>query len=349
MSHHIEDLIRHWAAKPEDEWVLAVITHVEGSSYRKSGAMMLFHPLGHSVGLISGGCLEADLGRKAQQAMQSQQIVRCQYDASDESDASYQLGCGGIVDLMLVPLTHANQAANLSSLQKLLATEAQGFYLLPLLEHGAPAADFQARVFNHVAAEQVFSVTDFNRAGELILPEPQQLHLTASQSYLVTPVARRKRIAVFGGGIDAQPLVSMALQLGWQVDVVDPRTSYARAHDFAGANLFKCPIDDLPGRFCDQLDAVVVMSHNLDLDAQALRLVCHSEIRYLALLGPGDRRERVLNKAELAYEDIDCFFSAPAGLALGGELPSSIALSILSQCHGVLHDAQLVALDRVMK
>lgn len=44
MSHHIEDILSHWQSEPTDDWVLAVITRVQGSSYRKPGAMMLFHP-----------------------------------------------------------------------------------------------------------------------------------------------------------------------------------------------------------------------------------------------------------------------------------------------------------------
>ena len=52
--------------------------------------------------------------------------------------------------------------------------------------------------------------------------------------------------------------------------------------------------------------------------------------------------------AELSLKDFSGYFSAPAGLALGGELPGSVALSILSQCHGVLYNSKLTSLDSVM-
>lgn len=38
MDHQIEDLLEHWLPLADDAWVLAVITHVQGSAYRKPGA-----------------------------------------------------------------------------------------------------------------------------------------------------------------------------------------------------------------------------------------------------------------------------------------------------------------------
>ncbi|WP_392341207.1 XdhC family protein [uncultured Shewanella sp.] len=96
MVQHLVDLLDTWLPSYQEDWVLAVLTQVQGSSYRKPGAIMLFHPMGKSLGMLSGGCLEADLRRHAQRAIQTQQVIQLTYDATDESDTSYQLGCGGI-------------------------------------------------------------------------------------------------------------------------------------------------------------------------------------------------------------------------------------------------------------
>lgn len=58
MDHQIEDLLEHWLPLADDAWVLAVITQIQGSAYRKPGAMMLFHEFGQGVGMLSGGCLK---------------------------------------------------------------------------------------------------------------------------------------------------------------------------------------------------------------------------------------------------------------------------------------------------
>lgn len=45
--------------------VLATVVHTEGSAYRRAGAMMLICEDGHSVGMISGGCLEPHIIKRA--------------------------------------------------------------------------------------------------------------------------------------------------------------------------------------------------------------------------------------------------------------------------------------------
>lgn len=45
--------------------VLATVVRTEGSAYRRAGAMMLICEDGHSVGMISGGCLEPHIIKRA--------------------------------------------------------------------------------------------------------------------------------------------------------------------------------------------------------------------------------------------------------------------------------------------
>jgi xanthine dehydrogenase accessory factor len=47
------------------DYVLATIVAVEGSSYRKPGARMLLAQDGRRAGTVSGGCLEAEVARRA--------------------------------------------------------------------------------------------------------------------------------------------------------------------------------------------------------------------------------------------------------------------------------------------
>ena len=55
-------------APPKDpSRVLATVVATAGSTYRKPGARMLIMADGSYLGLLSGGCLEADLKLHAQQ------------------------------------------------------------------------------------------------------------------------------------------------------------------------------------------------------------------------------------------------------------------------------------------
>lgn len=359
MGHHIEDLLGHWHQAPHEAWVLAVITDIQGSAYRKPGAIMLFNSVGKSFGLLSGGCLEADLRRHAQKALQTMAVQRVIYDATDESDTSYQLGCGGIVSIMLVPLIESNQCLGLAALMQGLADNTHGFYQVSVCEQGTDAANV---VGTFTAKSQAtFPLSDFDRVGYLDtntlntdrhnadFPNSAAAPLTPSSVSLVIPMRSKYHLGVFGGGIDAQPLVSMALTLGWRVTVFDERSAYGRDYDFPGASVVRRASNTLNEADLNCLDAVMVMHHNVVLDAKALVRLQSTQIAYVGLLGPGHRRDKVLALAKLEQGDFQHRLFAPAGLALGGELPTSIALSILSQCHGVLHQAALSELTNIMK
>ena len=346
MTHDLLDLLRQWHQSPDEAWVLAVLTQVQGSSYRKPGAMMLFHPMGKSYGMLSGGCLEADLRRHAQQVIQSQCVAQVEYDASDESDSSYQLGCGGIVNIMLVTVTKANDYLGFNPLLAALARGDSVEYQLSLPANASPCQQASAKL-SIVPLSDTMTQAQVKGAHKAVTAYQHEV-LTMR---LAPPIA----LGIFGAGLDAQPVAAMAQQLGWQVSVFDERSAYGRLYDFPSVKVVKGPFDAIEPAILKRLDAAIVMSHSLSLDAKALSLLAslsqphsHNNLAYLALLGPPQRRDRVLRIAGLELADIKCFFSAPAGLALGGELPSSVALSIVSQCHGVLHGSAIIALDEVM-
>ena len=79
------------------------------------------------------------------------------------------------------------------------------------------------------------------------------------------------------------------------------------------------------------------MTHNLQLDANAVAALQTSPIKYLALLGPIVRRGQVLELADLDKNNLLVPIAGPAGLRLGGELPEDIALSILAECQAVIN------------
>ena len=84
MSNQLTTLLNAWKqGKDETDWVLGTIYKTEGSAYRKAGAMMLINGNGQQFGLLSGGCLEADIMRRARAVMQTQQGALLVYDAND--------------------------------------------------------------------------------------------------------------------------------------------------------------------------------------------------------------------------------------------------------------------------
>ena len=57
------------------------------------------------------------------------------------------------------------------------------------------------------------------------------------------------------------------------------------------------------------------------------------ELENIGLLGPKKRFQEIRRLINLKKKDLRNPVLGPAGLNIGGSLPESIALSIISQCH----------------
>lgn len=329
MANQLSSILNAWyPAKDDCDWVLGAVYKTEGPCYRKAGAMMMFNSLGQQFGMLSGGCLESDIQTHARKVMQTGNSLLLSYDGSDEDDLSFRLGigCGGSVFIVLHPVHASNDYLQLERLWQGMQQRERAIFRLPVIEAAAervPPAEYRT------AACAVGSRAVFEKEG--------------ATWWLSNPVEPDPHLLVVGGGIDARPVVTIAKQLGWQVSVWDPRPANARREFFMDADyLLRDPVDTLPEYVKDkQISAAVMMSHSVTLDAAALAQLNGVGLSYMALLGPLSRKRQVMAEAGLGAEGhgLKQPLSGPAGLDIGGELPESIALSILAECHARLHAA----------
>ena len=66
--------------------VLATVVQTIGSTYRKAGAQMLIAADGSAAGLLSGGCLEADLVERARRVIDTGEALIAEYDTRSSDD-----------------------------------------------------------------------------------------------------------------------------------------------------------------------------------------------------------------------------------------------------------------------
>ncbi|WP_404421906.1 XdhC family protein [Thalassospira australica] len=323
MSNQLSAMLVPWhAGRNSSNWVLGTVYRTEGSAYRKAGAMMLVNDKGEHYGMLSGGCLEADIIRNARKAMQMSRVIMLTYDGTDDDDLSFRLGigCGGKVFIMLQPVTPENDLG-LNNVFKALKNRTTGLYCQLVGEasgYFVPGADNGAL---HSRIE--------NRNGF---------------EWLVTPVVPEPHLLVVGGGLDARPMVQLANVMGWRVTLADPRPANARPEHFPSADHTLRSVGPTLAAYVDEarVDAAILMSHSIPIDAEALRSLNGSKIRHVSALGPEHRFGNVLSVTGLTKNDLNFPLSSPAGLDIGGELPESIALSILSGIHRFLYRDQAV-------
>ena len=150
---------------------------------------------------------------------------------------------------------------------------------------------------------------------------------------LVIEVTPPPQILVLGAGLDAEPVVRFAAELGWRCTVVDHRPAYIENGDFAQAVATHClPVAEVSQNLdLDRFDAAIVMSHHLVSDRAYLGQLAATQIAYVGLLGPEHRRDRLLSELGTAADSIRDRLHGPAGLEIGGRGPAPIALSIVAE------------------
>lgn len=317
---------------------------------------MLFPTVGDPVGLVSGGCLEADLAERAAEVLRSGRSHTVVYDMRSPDDIVWGLGlgCNGEVRVLLERLGPGPLPPYLAFLESCHRGREAGVVATLFEVTGEMAAKTGDRSMLGAKSGMRCEIDDPLLSQAVLENSRAALRHGRSgvRSYtigagraeaLIEHVAPAVSLLVFGAGRDAEPLVRLAAQLGWEVTVADNRPAYARPERFpeAGAvRLVRLDRFEDSGLSIDARTAVVLMTHHFLHDLELLAVLLGSPAAYLGLLGPRKRSENLL--AELGRRGIridphafDRLYG-PAGLDIGAETPEEIALAILAEIQAVL-------------
>lgn len=306
--------------------VLATVVRVRGSAYRRAGARMLLLADGRRIGAISGGCLEGDVCRKAWWLTSGGEPALRTYDTTSDAAAGedavreFGLGCNGVVDVLLERISTDSAAQTLA-------------FIKGCREHGDPGV--VAHVIREaalVSAHRFFTSSGGQpcdiQSRETLLAGDSRFVAAENSEIFYEYVAPPADLIIFGSGYDVAPVVRFANALGWRVTVADARPA-SLANRFPSARVVG--FDDV--RITER-SAVVLMTHNYALDRDLLRNVLPVGAKYVGVLGPRHRTERLF--ADLGISTDWEFLHAPVGLDIGGDSPELIALSIVSEIQTAL-------------
>ncbi len=321
---------------------LATVVALEGSSYRQPGARMLVHEDGSLVGAISGGCLEGDARRKALFAIQQTRPVLATYDSMDEEGErlGIQLGCMGKVTILFEPVDWSVE--NHPLLLLALAHTANAPVCLVTAFDPAPDGQHRGtgllRSADRTNASCAFHADEFAaHIGYAMQTNETQVISARPERILLHVLPAPVSLVIAGAGNDAVPLAAQAHALGWHVTVIDGRATHATTTRFPMVNAV-CVTK--PGEPLPAATAYMLMSHNYPYDLAVLKQLASTPPRYIGLLGPRHRRERLL--AELAELDTPALrngLHGPAGLDIGAEGAEEIALAVLAEIKAFLSRA----------
>jgi xanthine/CO dehydrogenase XdhC/CoxF family maturation factor len=353
------------------DYVLATVVDVDGPSYRKPGARMLIARDGRRAGTVSGGCLEAEVAKRAWWLTESGPVVGRYSTVADDGDVPYGSGCGGVVYVLLerrataAPLLRALEAAFHARVPLAIATVLENHEIgkrafagptIPTESDGSEPTDGLETILEsmaHRALERMQSIDQRVTAGE------------KTTRVWVDYRAARPGLWIFGAGDDAKPIAQLARQLGWFVAVADGRSNLVASERFPAADaVVTLPIANMPLEnglaFADlkTTDAAILVTHSFDQDSRILAslLARESLPAYVGVLGPQRRTREVLAEAAqlLGLEDVPerveqwlAQIHAPTGLDIGAETPAAIALSIIAEIQQTLNNGSALPLRHV--
>ena len=332
---------------------LATVVHVEGSSYRKEGARMLITEDGELTGAISGGCLEGDALRKALFVMQEKKPKLVVYDTSNEDDVEvgYQLGCEGIIKVLIEPINHEEPVHPITMLKEATASRnnavivtlfslkhnnvQKGTCLLVKEDEFILESMDDEMLLNKLMPHVKTSLTDKKSINRNYGGNDEEL--TAFIHFLKP----QPTLILVGAGNDAIPLVKMAEVVGWKVTVVDGRPNYASKKRFSSGCqvMVSKPEEIFSGIEMDEQTLFVLMTHNYNYDLAVLRQLIGKNVQYIGILGSRNKLARMLDDLSSDGGNIEKALSkiySPVGLDIGAETPEEIALSITSEIQAVL-------------
>jgi xanthine/CO dehydrogenase XdhC/CoxF family maturation factor len=328
---------------------LATVVNTFRSAPRPPGAAMAVSASGEVVGSVSGGCVEGAVYDLAESVLQTGAPVLQRYGVSDDDAFAVGLTCGGILDVLVEPITPATfpqfreVAASIERREPVaVATVVAGpgeigarRVVWPDRAAGslAPGAPYEERLAAAVdddvrgmLAQGVTGQRHYGREGERRLDE-----LTV----FVHSFAPPPRLLVFGAIDFAAAVARVGKFLGYHVTVCDARPVFATAKRFPDADevVVKWPHKFLDEAEVDERTAICVLTHDPKFDVPLLEVALRTPAGYVGAMGSRrtheDRlarlREAGLTEAELGR------LRSPIGLDLGARTPEETAVSIAAE------------------
>jgi xanthine dehydrogenase accessory factor len=276
--------------------VLAVITGIEGTSYRNLGTMMAFGPDGQRVGSLSSGCIEDDIAEHAKAALASGKPVALRYGIGSPF-FDLKLPCGGGLSILLVP-------------------EPDRAVLRAILAQGDARQDAVVRLGLEHGDLALLDAAPVAAPGQMILTLQPEL-----------------RFWVYGHGIEAMAFALMAQAAGYDVKLFGQQSLQSDLSRIGPLPIetvpsFRSHVCPVP----DRRTAVTLFFHDHENEARILQQFLPTDAFFIGAQGSLRARTRLLE--DLAALGVGpglvARLSPSFGLLPSCRDPRTLAVSVLA-------------------
>lgn len=317
------------------------LVETRGSTPQKAGALMLVFPDGSQAGTLGGGCVEAEVKRRALAVLDSgvPEVSKFQLD----SDYGWDDGliCGGRMQVLIEPLTNAETCGYFQHLAKLAGSGA-GITEAVVFDADASGLTAPASYLFDAGGKLVTALHGSSRAEdtpaavrEQLQPLSNRPRAYAAKGVAYLPILPRCRLLIVGGGHVGKAVADLAAELDFLVWIVDDRADivsqerFPRAERRMSGDIEKVlkEIEITPDTYC----LIVTRGHNHD--EEALFHLADRGARYVGLIG--SRRKIKLIFDDLLEQGIPAEalakVHAPLGIDIGSQTVPEIAVSICAE------------------
>ncbi|MGW3937936.1 XdhC family protein [Streptomyces phaeochromogenes] len=344
----ISEELHGWAEEGRD-FAVATVVAVGGSAPRGPGAALAVDSEGTVIGSVSGGCVEGAVYELCQQTLADGETVLERFGYSDEDAFAVGLTCGGIIDILVTPVSSTAPARTV--FRSALSASAQGeptaFARVvrgPAELQGQallvrPDGSYEGGLGGHpeldrTAAAQARAMLDNGSTGTIELSADGS-HCPGGVTLLVESSVPPPRMIVFGAIDFASALVRVGKFLGYHVTVCDARLVFATRARFPDADDI---VVDWPHRYLrrtatDARTVLCVLTHDAKFDVPLLTEALRMPVAFVGAMGSRRThtdRERRLREVGLTEGEL-ARLSSPIGLDLGARTPEETALSIAAE------------------
>jgi len=174
----LHQIIERVVANPAQPFALATLV-----TYRKPGARLLVEAKGTTLGVLSGGCLEEEIGRYGRRVINDGSAVLLSFDTRR------LYGCDGRLKILVEPLPAAGTNGNLITEVGRLLAQRDVCRIRTCFEGGPLGSEL-------LAADVLLAERPGNFIDTLALPV---------------------RLLLFGTGPEIEPIIQLAGNLGWVI------------------------------------------------------------------------------------------------------------------------------------
>jgi xanthine dehydrogenase accessory factor len=328
---------------------LATVVQTFSSAPREPGAALAVSPSGEVVGSVSGGCVEGAVYELSNDVAASGQTVLQRYGVSDDTAFSVGLTCGGIIDILVEPIS-ADSYPELGEIADAVRVAQPVAVATVIAGPGQVGARRVIWPTDHLpltsgtlgSGDRLDQAVDDDARGMLAQGMtgvrkygPEGERRRDELSVFVQSFAPPPRMLVFGAIDFAAAVARIGKFLGYRVTVCDARPVFATSARFPEADevVTDWPHRYLAGITTDERTVICVLTHDPKFDVPVLEVALRVPAAYIGAMGSRrthlDRLDRLrevgLSDKELAR------LRSPVGLDLGARTPEETAIAIAAE------------------